>query len=181
MLIANERMWLWQVLANTISSAFTDNDTCISYCIHASSSIVIRWCCTHYPRPYIPYLYWRICAMISLANTNGISCDNWCDGTTFLWLVEKSWVCRGPQGFKIIKYITYTIISIGLCKRDVTPVRQQWSYVFLALAHRYIVSFIRQCYLEWCRLVYHPTLEYILHNKTLFWKIHQHKNHTIKS
>ena len=28
-------------------------------------------------------------------------------------------------------------ISLGYCKKDVTPVRGQWSYVFLALTHRY--------------------------------------------
>ena len=28
--------------------------------------------------------------------------------------------------------------SMGKCKKDITPVRQQWSYVFLALTHRYI-------------------------------------------
>ena len=27
------------------------------------------------------------------------------------------------------------IISMGLCKKDVTPVREQWSYIFLALTH----------------------------------------------
>ena len=31
-------------------------------------------------------------------------------------------------------------ISTGCCKKDVTPVRWQWSYVFLALTHRYNLS-----------------------------------------
>ena len=29
------------------------------------------------------------------------------------------------------------IISMGLCKKDVTPVRYQWSYIFLELTLRY--------------------------------------------
>ena len=30
------------------------------------------------------------------------------------------------------------LMSMGQCKKDVTPVRYQWSYVFLALTHRYV-------------------------------------------
>ena len=30
-----------------------------------------------------------------------------------------------------------TDISMGLCKKDVTPLLTHWSYVFLALTHRY--------------------------------------------
>ena len=30
-----------------------------------------------------------------------------------------------------------TNISMGLCKKDVAPVRQQWSNIFLALTQRY--------------------------------------------
>ena len=33
-------------------------------------------------------------------------------------------------------------ISIGWCKQDVTPVRQQWSYVFLALTHWYVYVYV---------------------------------------
>ena len=32
----------------------------------------------------------------------------------------------------------YLIISLGYCKNDVTPLLTHWSYVFLALTHRYI-------------------------------------------
>ena len=35
-------------------------------------------------------------------------------------------------------------ISMGLCKKDITPVLQQWNYVFLALTHRYTVMIL--CY-----------------------------------
>ena len=35
------------------------------------------------------------------------------------------------------------------CKEDVTPVRSQWSYVFLALTHRFDV--IRDDVMEWKR------------------------------
>ena len=30
-------------------------------------------------------------------------------------------------------------ISMGLCKKDVTPLLSHWSYVFLSLTHRYEV------------------------------------------
>ena len=30
-------------------------------------------------------------------------------------------------------------ISMGKCKEAVTPVRQQWSYGFLALTHRFVL------------------------------------------
>ena len=33
-----------------------------------------------------------------------------------------------------------TIISMGKCKEDVTPLLTHWSYVFLALTHRYSVA-----------------------------------------
>ena len=33
-------------------------------------------------------------------------------------------------------------VLMGLCKKDVTPVHQQWSYVFLALTHRYEISLV---------------------------------------
>ena len=42
-------------------------------------------------------------------------------------------------------------ISMGLCKKDGTPVRQQWSYIFLALSHRYLQTNISKLfYMEKC-------------------------------
>ena len=45
------------------------------------------------------------------------------------------------KGCKLIvlwkKYIWNINISMSLCKKDVTPVHYQWSYVFLALTHWY--------------------------------------------
>ena len=32
------------------------------------------------------------------------------------------------------------VISMGLCKKDVTPLLTHWSYIFLALTHRYGVT-----------------------------------------
>ena len=31
---------------------------------------------------------------------------------------------------------------MGWCKKDVTPLLTHWSYVFLALTHRYVVKFV---------------------------------------
>ena len=44
-----------------------------------------------------------------------------------------------------ISYTTHRIyISMGYCKKDVTPLLTHWSYVFLALTHRYglVVCFV---------------------------------------
>ena len=35
---------------------------------------------------------------------------------------------------------TITVISMGECKKDVTPVLMHWSYVFVALTHRYDIT-----------------------------------------
>ena len=38
---------------------------------------------------------------------------------------------------------------MGWCKKDVTPLLTHWSYVFLALTHRYVFSSI-------CEMIEHP-------------------------
>ena len=44
------------------------------------------------------------------------------------------------QNHVLIFYGKYCIhISMGQCKKDVTPLLMHWSYIFLALTHRYIV------------------------------------------
>ena len=46
-----------------------------------------------------------------------------------------------------IHYDTYTYIdgldSVSQSKKDVTPLHHQWSYVFVALTHRYISFFYK--------------------------------------
>ena len=37
----------------------------------------------------------------------------------------------------ILYYVKIHIISVGYCKKDVTPLLTQWSYIFLALTHWY--------------------------------------------
>ena len=37
-------------------------------------------------------------------------------------------------------------ISMGWCKKDVTPLLTHWNYVFLALTHWYIIPFLIQCH-----------------------------------
>ena len=43
-------------------------------------------------------------------------------------------------------YLPYNFLKVrpqyidGLVQENVTPVRQQWSYVFLALTHRHVVG-----------------------------------------
>ena len=34
-------------------------------------------------------------------------------------------------------------VSMGLCKKDITPLVTRWSYVFLALTHRYVFVYMR--------------------------------------
>ena len=42
--------------------------------------------------------------------------------------------------FKMAQGTSQDIVSLDSCKEDVTAVRHQWSYVFLALTHRYRVN-----------------------------------------
>ena len=60
-----------------------------------------------------------------------------------LALLHRVWIILGIPG----QYYGYwcfgfllscMTISMGKCKKDVTPVRWHWSYVFLALTHRYL-------------------------------------------
>ena len=43
------------------------------------------------------------------------------------------------------------LISMGECKRDVTPLLMHWSYVFLALTHRYAAHRMGRSLLFWCQ------------------------------
>ena len=49
-------------------------------------------------------------------------------------------------GFVSIWQICF--ISMGQCKKDVTPLLTHWSYIFLALTHRYVVQI--QPMRSWC-------------------------------
>ena len=40
-------------------------------------------------------------------------------------------------GFHVTHSMHVRATSISWCKKDVTPVREQWRYIFLALTHRY--------------------------------------------
>ena len=63
------------------------------------------------------------------------------------WYFFHSQVCQSISKFlRRPTEKTFTIISMGLCKKDITPVLTHWSYVFLALTHRsvnweYILQF----------------------------------------
>ena len=40
-----------------------------------------------------------------------------------------------------------TLISMALCKKDLTPLLMHWSYVFLALSHRYTFLWMHSFYI----------------------------------
>ena len=69
----------------------------------------------------------HLCMLVLNISANKVSwlCDTWQTHHWFMVWFTKVW--------HIVKYI-----SMGKCKKDVTPVHQQWSFVFLPLTHWYI-------------------------------------------
>ena len=60
--------------------------------------------------------------------------------------MTDGWVdfCDTVSKLQFLQYVSdggtavsqQAINLMGLCKKDVSPVRQQWSYIFLSLTHR---------------------------------------------
>ena len=42
--------------------------------------------------------------------------------------------------FPEVRWKITRVISMGQCKKDVTPLLVHWSYIFLALTHRYLIQ-----------------------------------------
>ena len=56
----------------------------------------------------------------------------------------------------LLPHSTWYVISMGYCKKDVTPLLKHWSYVFLALAHRY------------CTMLHQKSTAHIVYKLNLF-------------
>ena len=64
----------------------------------------------------------------------------------------RAWEAAGRKEKDIISTSSFKIyyISMASCKKDVTPLLGQWSYVFLARSHRYIIWDLSVYPNSWC-------------------------------
>ena len=76
---------------------------------------------------------WTICVISVLRN------DMKCKCSFMLLKINSPW-----------QELTLTYISVGKCKKDVTPLLTHWSYIFLALTHQY---YCQACVCLWLTLV----------------------------
>ena len=87
---------------------------------------------------------------VRIGAISALSCtpQNWVASLTMLWqITSHAWLYLPSKYVNqvsgnmlhalITLFASKFFISMGWCKKDVTPVRQQWSYAFLALTHRY--------------------------------------------
>ena len=65
----------------------------------------------------------------------------------YVWVKIRSRWDINCERKSLMEYVPKALCYIdGLCKEDVTPVRQQWSYVFLAQTHRYDIRASKHCW-----------------------------------
>ena len=52
------------------------------------------------------------------------------------WLIKK--INHNKMHFNQTLFMISTVISMGYCKKDVTPLLTHWSYIFLAITHWFV-------------------------------------------
>ena len=76
------------------------------------------------------------------------------DAGTITWLPLHQW--SNPAKCGQTRIHDELMISMGQCKKDVTPLLTHWSYVILALTHRYITT--RNQRKKWAYLMQCPCI-----------------------
>ena len=120
--------------------------------VHAQSHPVLipRACCLIL-KTYIDGLVQERCNSIANALELHLSCAN---PLIYLHLFTWQWSIHAQLHLALIPRVCCLIlryISMGWCKKDVTPLLMHWSYVFLVLTH-------------WCIYIYLEDSEVCLSN-----------------